>query len=73
MAEPAEAAVFNNSDVLVRRADYGTVEYIFAHPHQEEVWIVFTDLVGEFPGREEAAGAVVDVLVAMLMTLTFDR
>jgi hypothetical protein len=67
-----EKGVINGYPVWIRREGYGTVEYIFPHPQRADLWLVFSDLVGEFPGREEAARAVADVLPVILMTLTFE-
>ena len=53
------AAVFNNREATILNREPGYSHVIFAHPYRPATWIVFTDWVTTFPGREaqgQAAG-----------------
>jgi hypothetical protein len=54
-----ETAVFNNHEATILNREPGYTHVVFAHPYRPETWIVFTDWVTIFPGREaqgQAAG-----------------
>jgi hypothetical protein len=71
-ADVEETAVINDHTVLIRRSQPGVVQVVWQPPDEDQVWIVFHDVVTEFPGREEAGQSVVDILFAMMETVTFE-
>lgn len=64
--EPVE---FNGVSGVKIGGDYKN--YIFAHPYRYETWVVVTDWVTEFPGREAQAEVAAPVLQSLLASLTF--
>jgi hypothetical protein len=54
-ADEEETAVINDQTVLIRRSQPGMVQVVWQPPDKDQLWLVFNDVVTEFPGREEAA------------------
>ncbi|HEX6386576.1 MAG TPA: hypothetical protein VF177_18040, partial [Anaerolineae bacterium] len=69
----SETAVFNGHTATVQRQDPGYTQYVFRHPADSNVWIVVTDWVSGFPGREAQAEAVAGVLQPLLNSFTFSQ
>lgn len=67
----ATSAEFSGNDALIVRVDPGYTHIIFPHPTQPDTWIVFTDWVTEFPGREVQAEVAAPVWLAMLRSVQF--
>jgi hypothetical protein len=57
--------------VTVMHQDPGVTYYIFKHPAQTDLWLIVTDWVTGFPGREAEAKSVVDVLPDLLRAIRF--
>jgi hypothetical protein len=55
----------------VMRQDPGVTYTIFQHPTQADRWLVVTDWVTGFPGREAQAASIVDVLPGLLDSISF--
>lgn len=74
-ASASQEATFNGNRVIVEKEDpeYTVVRYVFQHPDNCEVWVVVLDVVSEFPGREDQAQAVADVVTPMLNGFTFSQ
>jgi hypothetical protein len=68
-----ETADFNGYPVTVRWNDPGYVQYVFQAPDNPELWVIFEDMVTEFPGRETQAEAVTGLLMPMLHTFSFSQ
>jgi hypothetical protein len=68
----SETATFNGNNATVQRQDPGYTQYVFRHPADNELWVVITDWVSGFPGREAQAEAVTDSLIPLLNSLTFN-
>ena len=66
-----ETAVINNHDAILLRRDPGYSHVIFPHPQRPDTWIVFTDWVTEFPGREEQGQVAEPVWQPLLNSLQF--
>lgn len=73
--QPVESTMteINGRAVRVERdhEEYTVVRYVFEHPTREGEWVVLSDALTEFPGREEQAAAVVDILPAILNSISF--
>jgi hypothetical protein len=69
----SETAVFNGHSAAVQQQDPGYSQYVFRHPADSNVWIVVTDWVTGFPGREAQAAAVAGVLLPLLNSFTFNQ
>lgn len=68
-----ETAVINNHDAIILRRDPGYSHVIFPHPQRADTWIVFTDWVTKFPGREEQGQAAEPVWQPLLNSLQFQE
>lgn len=66
-----ETAVYGDHSATVLRYDPGYTHTIFQHPSYPDRWIVITDWVTEFAGREAQAAAAAPVLLPLLNSLTF--
>ncbi len=66
-----EPAIFDGHQALVLRSDPGYASYVFAHPQRADTWLVITDWVTEFPGREAQAAVAAPVLPELLASLAF--
>ena len=68
-----ETAIYNGYDALVEQEgeEYTIVRYVFRHPQDERMWVVFRDALSEFPGREAQAAEVEGILPAILESFTF--
>ena len=66
-----ETVEFNGVSGVKIGSDYKN--YVFAHPYRYETWVVITDWVTEFPGREAQAESLTDVLLPLLNSLTFNE
>lgn len=73
--QPVESTTteINGNTVRVERdhEEYTVVHYVFEHPTREGVWVVLSDALTEFPGREEQAAAVGDILPGILNSFSF--
>ena len=73
--QPVESTTTEISGQTVRverdHEEYTVVRYVFEHPTREGVWVVLNDALSEFPGREEQAAAVVDILPGILNSFSF--
>lgn len=67
-----ERVVYGGHEATVAWMEPGYSHYIFAHPSRAE-WVVVTDWVTEFPGREAQAEAAAPVLEPLLNSLGFDE
>jgi hypothetical protein len=68
-----EPAVFDGREALVLRSDPGYASYVFAHPQRPDTWVVITDWVTEFPGREVQAAVAAPVLPELLASVAFSE
>lgn len=70
-----ETATYNGYDVLVERdhEEYTVVRYLFRHPENEDMWLVFSDALSEFPGREAQAAEVAGILPTILQSFSFTK
>jgi hypothetical protein len=66
-----ELAEFGDQAAIVARQEPGYTHYIFVHPARADTWLVLTDWVTGFPGREAQAEAVAPVLGPLLNGLRF--
>jgi hypothetical protein len=66
-----ERTAINNQAAIILRRDPGYSHFIFPHPQRPGTWIVITDWVTEFPGREAQGATAVPVLPALLNSLAF--
>ena len=64
---------YGDNQATVVTLEPGYRHAIFAHPTRPDVWIVFTDWVTGFPGREEQANVVQSLWSPLLAGLSFDR
>lgn len=71
-ADEEETAVINGQTVLIRRSQPGVVQVVWQPPDNDQLWLIFNDVVTEFPGRGEAAAAVSGVFWAMMETVAFE-
>jgi len=71
-ADEEETAVINDQTVLIRRSQPGMVQVVWQPPDNDQLWLVFNDVVTEFPGREEAAAAVAGVFWGVMETVEFE-
>jgi putative hemolysin len=69
----SEAAIFNGYSATIQWQDPGYAEYVLRHPSDTLLWIVITDSVTGFPGREAQAEALANVLLPLLNSLTFNE
>jgi hypothetical protein len=69
----SEAAIFNGYNITIQWQDPGYAQYVFRHPSDNLLWVVITDWVTGFPGREAQAEALTDVLLPLLNSLTFNE
>lgn len=67
-----EAAVINGHEVTLLTEDPGYTHYVFPHPTRANTWVIVTDWVTEFPGREAQAEVAVPVLPLLLNSLSFE-
>jgi hypothetical protein len=65
-----EAAVIGGREALVLQSD-GYRHIVFVHPTRPNTWVVFTDWVTEFPGREAQAAVAEPVWQPLLESLQF--
>ncbi len=68
-----ETAVFSNQPATILQRDPGYQHVIFAHPQRPDTWIVFTDWVTQFPGREAQAATAAPAWQPLLESLQFDE
>lgn len=70
-----ETAIYNGYEVLVERdaEEYTMVRYVFRHRQDEQMWVVFSDALSEFPGREAQAAEVEGILPAILESFSFGQ
>ncbi len=71
-ADEEETAVINDQTVLIRRSQPGVVQVVWQPPGNDQLWLVFNDVVTEFPGRAEIATAAAGVFWAMMETVGFE-
>ncbi len=64
-----ETVGFNGVRGVKIGSDYKN--YIFAHPYRYQTWVIVTDWVTEFPGREAQAAVAAPALQSLLASLTF--
>ncbi len=63
----------NGSAYSVYRSDPGIINYIFQHPLRANTWVILTDTVSQFQGREEMAEEVQGIVEAMVSTMVFSK
>lgn len=68
-----EVKEINGYQAQIYHSDPGIVQVVFAHPTMENVWVVFTDAVSQFPGREALASEVAVPFEALLSTVAFSQ
>jgi hypothetical protein len=68
-----EPALINNHNAIVLRGEPGYANYVFPHPRRPETWVIFTDWVTEFPGREAQGAIAAPVLPGLLASLVFSE
>lgn len=68
-----QAMVYGGNQATVVSMEPGYRHVIFAHPTRPDVWIIFTDWVTGFPGREEQANMVQSIWSPLLAGLSFDQ
>ncbi|GEM_PF-1461121 len=61
----------NGYSAAVYRSEPGMLSYVLQHPARENVWVVISDPVTQFPGREELSAATGEAFEVMLSTVTF--
>jgi hypothetical protein len=68
-------ATYNGNVVHVERdsEEYTVVRYVFQHPADEQVVVVLSDSLSEFPGREALAAQVAEIVPGILGSFTFTR
>ncbi len=66
-----EPATIGSHEALVLRSEPGYASYVFPHPQRTDTWIVVTDWVTEFPGREAQAAVAAPVLPQLLASFDF--
>ncbi|MCL4264030.1 MAG: DUF3828 domain-containing protein [Anaerolineae bacterium] len=68
-----EQASINNHQAIILRHDPGYSHVIFPHPLRPDTWIIFTDWVTEFPGREAQAQVAEPAWLPVLSSLQFNK
>lgn len=70
-----ETASYNGYKVQVERdhEEYTVVRYRFSHPENDDMCVVFSDALSEFPGREAQAAETAGILPAILESFSFVR
>jgi hypothetical protein len=68
-----ETAMINGHEATILRRDPGYTHVIFAHPLHADLWVIFTDWVTDFIGREEQGAIAAPVWDSILNTLRFNR
>jgi hypothetical protein len=71
-AAASETIIINGRSVVLHRYDPGVLQAVFQSPDDDQLWLVFSDMVSEFAGREDLAAPVAGVFFAILETVTFD-
>ncbi len=66
-----ETARINGHDAIILRQEPGYSHVIFAHPLRPNTWIVFTDWVTGFPGREAQVEVAAPAWQPLLESLQF--
>jgi len=67
-----EKAEINGLEVLILQEEPGITHFIFAHPDEAESWLVLTDWVTEFPGREAQAETAAPQWEPLLYSVEFN-
>lgn len=73
LQELIEETEINGIPARIIKTDPGILHAIFQHPTKADVWIILTDTVSQFPGREDLAQAMEGVFDAVLSTIAFSR
>jgi len=71
-AAASETITINGRTVVLHRYDPGLLQAVFYSPDEDQLWLVFSDMVSEFAGREELAAPVAGVFLTILETVAFD-
>ena len=66
-----EPVAYGRNSAIKMGSDYKV--YVFRHPHRYNTWVVITDWVTEFPGREAQAEVAALVLQTLLNSLVFEE
>ncbi|MCA9974067.1 MAG: DUF3828 domain-containing protein, partial [Anaerolineales bacterium] len=66
-----ETAVINGYEATVLQRDPGYTHIIFAHPLRADTWVVFTNWVTGFPGREAQADVATPLWEPLLGSVQF--
>ena len=68
-----ERTAMNNQAVIILRREPGYSHIIFPHPALPDTWIIFTNWVSEFPGREGQATTAIPIWPLLLNSVQFNR
>jgi hypothetical protein len=68
-----EETLIHGHPASLVRSDPGILAYVIQHPARIDTWLVVSDPVTQFPGREALAEGMPVVLDALLSTLTFSQ
>lgn len=72
LGEILEEKQVNGYTAQVYRSDPGIIYYVFQHPVRENIWVVITDSITQFPGREEYARSIEGILNTFVSTISFE-
>ena len=67
-----ERTAMNNQAVIILRREPGYSHFIFPHPARSDTWIVITDWVTEFPGREAQGATAAPIWPLLLNSMQFN-
>jgi hypothetical protein len=71
LSEKIEETQVNGYTAQVYRSDPGIIYYVFQHPSRPDLWIVLSDYITHFPGREELAQTYEGMFETFASTITF--
>ena len=72
LGEKLEDTQVNGYDAQIYRSDPGIIFYVFQHPARPDLWIVLSDSITQFPGREESARTFEGIFNLFVSTITFE-
>jgi len=71
LGERLEDTQVNGYAAQIYRSDPGIIFYVFRHPARPDLWIILSDSITQFPGREELARSVEGIFETFVSTITF--
>lgn len=72
LSEKLEDMQVNGFAAQIYRNDSGIIFYVFQHPYRSDLWIVISDAITEFPGREALARTYEGMFEMFVSTINFE-